>query len=86
MCTMYMHMLMRVADMYLYEYMYGHSVIPRVPNVNILHGYIRVRDGKMTIFFGPARPVVPFFDPARPVIQFLILGPFGPVWAHAKIC
>ena len=25
------------------------------------------RDGKMTIFFGPARPV----------IQFLILGPFG---------
>ena len=37
------------------------------------------RDGKMTIFFGPARPVVPFPGPARPVIQFLILGPFGPV-------
>ena len=36
------------------------------------------RDGKMTIFFGQARPVVPFFGPARPVIQFLILGPCGP--------
>ena len=33
---------------------------------------VRVRDGKMTIFFGPARPV----------IQFLISGPFGPVWAR----
>ena len=27
-----------------------------------------------------------FFGPARPVIQFLILGPFGPVWGPAKIC
>ena len=43
---------------------------------------ISSRDGKMTIFFGPARPVVPFFSPARPIIQFLILGPFGPVWAR----
>ena len=40
------------------------------------------RDGKMTIFFGPARPEVPFPGPARPVIQFLILGPFGPVWTR----
>ena len=44
------------------------------------------RDGKMTIFFGPARPVVPLPGPARPVIQFLILGPFGPVWGPVKIC
>ena len=39
---------------------------------------VHTRDVKMTIFFGPARPVVPFFGPARPVIQFLFLGPFGP--------
>ena len=29
-------------------------------------GYARTRDGKMTKFFGPARPVVPFSGPARP--------------------
>ena len=40
---------------------------------------ITTSDGKLTIFFGPARPVVPFSGPAPPVIQFLILGPFGPV-------
>ena len=39
---------------------------------------MRIRDGKTTIFFGPARPVVPIPGPVRPVIQFLILGPFGP--------
>ena len=56
---------------------------------------IRIRDGKMTIFFGPARPVGPFPGPARPgparntIFNFrpvwASLGPFGPVWGPAKI-
>ena len=62
----------------------GHTAYTRIQ-----HNYfVQTRDGKMTKFFGPARPVVPFAGPARPVIQFLILGPFGPVlgpfWAPPK--
>ena len=59
------------------------TVLLLIVNVS---SYITFRDGKTTIFFGPALLVVPFPGPARPVIQFLILGPFGPAKIYSVQC
>ena len=40
----------------------------------------------MTIFFGPARPVVPFFGPARPGPARNTIFIFRPVWARLGPC